>query len=605
MDANPYAIKQILSLERRYLIPTFQRDYEWTREGQWDLLFQDLEDAARRLGDARQQAEVTGEGSMAEKRVAPHFLGAVVLEQLASAAGGLDRRSVIDGQQRLTTIQLLLRGLLDVLEELDSPRTRQVRRLLRNPEDVVSDADERHKLWPRRRDREAWREAMDDTAATNSTHAYSKARSFFSESARASIEENGDPNEAASLLVDAALDLFKLVVIDLEDNDDAQVIFEVLNGRQTALSAADLVKNLLFLRAELADEEELETLYEQHWAHFDDPWWKKEVGRGHAARRHSDQLLAAWLTVASGEEASPGRLYGQIRRYLDSSQAKVSNVLAEISRLAEHYRVIQGSVSEEEPRVDEAYRRLRLLGVTTALPLLLWLRSQRGEHLTEADHKACVVAVESFVIRRAMIGAQTRGYYPVFAAALEAAKDSEGTAVAPAVANALAHAVSSRGWPSDDDVIEAFRTRRFYGVDSQQRIRMILSAIDAEMRRNNPRSEEVVVNYDALTIEHVMPKAWRTNWQVAVEGAAERELAEQRRDRYIDRIGNLTLVTSSLNPSLSNGAWSGKRVELGRHSSLELNSVLVRREGWDEDVIKERGNELARVACEVWPRIEE
>src|SRR5204862_1272112 len=126
------------------------------------------------------------------------------------------------------------------------------------------------------------------------SHLYAKARGYFAARTRTSL--NGfAPDQRLDVLVDAALSLFKIVVIDLEDNDDAQVIFEVLNGRQTPLSPADLVKNLLFLRAELADESELQSLYDLYWAPFDDAWWKTTVGRGHAARGRRDVLLSSWL----------------------------------------------------------------------------------------------------------------------------------------------------------------------------------------------------------------------------------------------------------------------------------------------------------------------
>lgn len=136
-----------MSRERRYVIPTFQRDYEWTKDDQWSLLFDDLQEVAERLEDARKKAEAAGlDPSKEDKRLGPHFLGAIVLEQLPSPAGGLDVRAVIDGQQRLTTIQLLLRGLEEALTITSSPRLKQVRRLLRNPEDVANGSDERHKL---------------------------------------------------------------------------------------------------------------------------------------------------------------------------------------------------------------------------------------------------------------------------------------------------------------------------------------------------------------------------------------------------------------------------------------------------------------------------
>jgi len=188
MNADTYDLRTILTLERRYVIPTFQRDYEWTKEGQWELLFEDLESVADRLEEARERAEAHGEpASKADKRVTPHFLGAVVLEQLPSSAGGLDLRSVIDGQQRLTTIQLVVRGLLDVLIEIRSPRAAQVRRLIENPADVVRHDNERYKLWPRRRDREIWQLAMADAEEGSGDHLYLAARRYFRARARDTI----------------------------------------------------------------------------------------------------------------------------------------------------------------------------------------------------------------------------------------------------------------------------------------------------------------------------------------------------------------------------------------------------------------------------------
>lgn len=213
MDANAYELKKILNLERRYVIPTFQRDYEWTKEGQWELLFEDLEATAARLGKARDEASLNGEAATAaDRRVSPHFLGAIVLERVPSPAGSLDIRAVVDGQQRLTTIQLLLRGMLDALMEMQSSRTPQLRRLLENPLDVIAHDEERHKLWPRKRDRDKWQAVMGDDAS-DGEHMYEEARRFFLARTRAAIGEEA-PLDRASLLVDTVMDLFKLVVID-------------------------------------------------------------------------------------------------------------------------------------------------------------------------------------------------------------------------------------------------------------------------------------------------------------------------------------------------------------------------------------------------------
>ncbi len=156
-------------------------------------------------------------------------------------------------------------------------------------------------------------------------HPYTLARGFFADQIR-QVKETPDGSSRLDEITDALLDLFKIVVIDLEENDDAQIIFEVLNGRQTPLSASDLVKNLLFLRAERASED-VEDLYDRYWADFDHAWWKAQVGTGHAARQRRDVLLSVWLTAASGDTASVAHLYGEIRRYLDSTDRKPKDVL--------------------------------------------------------------------------------------------------------------------------------------------------------------------------------------------------------------------------------------------------------------------------------------
>jgi uncharacterized protein with ParB-like and HNH nuclease domain len=604
MEAHTYTLKELMSRERRYVIPTFQRDYEWTKDEQWSLLFDDLQEVSERLEEARRKAEAAGlDPSKEDKRVGPHFLGAIVLDQLPSPAGGLDVRAVIDGQQRLTTIQLLLRGLEDALILTDSPRLKQVRRLLRNPEDVANGTDEQHKLWPRRRDRDVWRAVMGD-GSVNESHGYFLARRYFFERSRDFIGDGEGVESRASVLMDATLDLFKLVVIDLEENDDAQVIFEVLNGRQTPLSASDLVKNLLFLRAERAHEENLEAVYEQYWSQFDQAWWKSEVGRGHAARRHTDMLLASWLTVASGEEASPSHLYGEIRRYVDGASSTVVSTLAEISRFAKEYRLINGEDADPNRRRTSAYERLNILGITTALPLLLWLRTIPPSCLSDADHLAAVVAIESFVVRRSLTGSQTRGYGQIFRDVLKAAKSAadEDRNVVDAIKGALVSNTQSRTWPSDEEMITAFTTRRFYGSDSGQKIRLLLGVIDSRLRANNPKAESATFNYESLSIEHIMPQSWTDHWGLPSDvSEAEVELLRQRRNEAVNRIGNLTLVTHALNSAQSNAAWPKKRLALHEHSTLMLNAHIVTNEHWDESSIHARALTLARLALEEWP----
>lgn len=607
MQADTYQLKQVMTPERRYVIPTFQRDYEWTREGQWELLFEDLDAVAQRLGEARAYAQVTGTPvAKAEKEVAPHFLGAVVCDQLPSPAGGLDLRAVIDGQQRLTTLQLVTRGLLDVLIESDSSRVRQVRRLLENPTDVVQAAHERHKLWPRRKDRLVWPQAMADEIPSDAdeSHLYIQARRFFADAIR-TASSTASGADRMDDLVDSLLDMFKLVVIDLEDNDDAQVIFEVLNGRQTPLTASDLVKNLLFLRGELKDEHELEKLYDTYWADFDEAWWKQQVGTGHAARGRRDILLSVWLTAASGVEASVGHLYGEVRQYLSRENRSTEDILKELSSYGAAYKAIYGEMPVESELLRVSYQRLDKLKIQTALPLLAWLRTLPTGILSVGEHESIVSAVESWVVRRMLLGANTRGYNTAFMTMLRSAQRAYegGRAIFDAVSETLLQGPNSLGWPTDNEVEKAFLNDRFYDRFTQERIRLVLGAIDVRMREENAKTEPAKFNYDGLQIEHIMPKKWRDHWPVdGILDDAEMALAENDRDAAVHRIGNLTLVTSTFNQGVSNSPWSAKRPELATQSGLQLNVSISAHESWNELTIAQRGSDLAHVACRVWAR---
>lgn len=612
MDAKTYPLQEILKPERRYIIPTFQRDYEWTKDGQWQLLFEDLASVTDRLVTSRRIAATAGTMAAAEERkVPPHFLGAIVCDNLPFSTGGIALRAVIDGQQRLTTVQLLVRGILDVLIERKSDRVKTMHRMLRNPEDVVHSPEEIHKLWPRRRDREVWPIAMSDTAPPYQPgdHLYLQAREFFAAATRAAtVDDQGQPEEERlNTLVDALMGLFKLVVIDLDENDDAQVIFEVLNGRQTPLSAIDLVKNLLFLRGELSNED-VEKLYDKYWAGFDDNWWKHTVGTGHAQRGRRDVLLSVWLTAVTGAESSVGHLYREVRSYLDSEKPKTEAVLQDLHDYASAYQAIYGRLPVETPVMRAAYDRLDTLGILTAVPLLAWLRTVPEEQLADDNHLRAVRAVESWSIRRMLMGWQTRGYGPHFVRVLRDAKDAAqgGHDIANAVIASLTS--GTLHWPTDEHLTTAFVEQRYYGWIGQPRLRMVFGAIDSRMRQDNPMAEPGTFDYDSLQIEHVMPQSWQEHWPLEASGDPTTALdddpavlaARNMRTQTVDRIGNLTLVTSTFNQSMSNLSWDVKRPELLGQSSLQLNKPIASSATWNENAIKERGEALALFAARLW-----
>lgn len=605
MEAKTWSLGEILKPERRYIIPTFQRSYEWTREGQWELLFADLVATTERLHHRREYAKLT-ETQPEEASVSPHFLGAVVCDTLPFPAGGVALRSVIDGQQRLTTIQLLLRGLLDVVREFEGDsllkgKAKALAKMISNDEDSATTPEDEYKLWPRRDDRGLWPTVIADSvpAYSKDDHLYLQARRYFAEATRQALSdtEEGPRGERLRAMVDAVDTLFKLVVIDLDQNDDAQVIFEVLNGRQQALSASDLVKNLIFLRAEFAKAEHLEALYDRYWAGFDDKWWKKKVGTGHAQRYRRDVLLSVWLTATTASDVSVGNLYGEVRTYLDREKPKTEELLADLKGFATAYEEIYAVRPVTDEVIRRAYDRLIELNNLTAIPVLAWMRTLPESILSADDHRQAVQAIESFTVRRMIAGWTTRNYGATFVKVMKDARSAEPGAIREAIVQALVAA----GWPTDPELERAMQTNNFYAL-AQFRQRLVLGGIDERMRVDDPKQAPATVDYRKLQIEHVLPGKWAAHWPLP-EGLNEVASlkAKEARDLAKNRIGNLTLVTQQFNGSVSNMGWAAKQPEFAKQSSIMLNVAVAAVPEWNEDAIEARARILAKVAAKVWP----
>ncbi len=291
MQPQYLSVGDLFSFQRRYVVPLFQRPYVWERETQWEPLWEDV----RRLAEAE-----AAEGSSSPR---PHFMGSVVLEQVAAPSGHIDRREVIDGQQRLTTLQLLIKATCDVLraENLEEAAKR-LDLLIANSYAPTELPEAKFKVWPTNVDRGGFQRVMEapNLAALGPKRhddLLAGAYRYFYGTIQEWIKAMPD---AASRRGDAlATTLFrhvKIVALDLDQNDEAQVIFETLNARGTPLLPADLIKNWLLRHAEAA-KESVEKLYNAYWLPLDKDkdYWREEVGRGHAARPRIDNFFAYLL----------------------------------------------------------------------------------------------------------------------------------------------------------------------------------------------------------------------------------------------------------------------------------------------------------------------
>ena len=208
------------------------------------------------------------------------------------------------------------------------------------------------------------------------------------------------------------------------------------------------------------------------------------------------------------------------------------------------------------------------------------------------------------VVRRLLTRANTRGYGKVFVDVLKAASEaakSPDKSISEIVRQVLQQNSGQLGWPTDQELVTAFTSRKVYGVITQERIRLILGAIDKYLRDSNPKTESAVFAYDKLQIEHVMPQDWRGHWPIESAEALDRLQESQRRDEAVHRFGNLTLVNPTFNNSVSNLGWSIKQEEFKNESKLQLNHWIANRLSWNTAEIHDRAIQLAKLAAMVRP----
>ena len=602
MQPNYSSIGQLFSAQARYVVPLFQRPYVWNEEEQWRPLWDDVEALANRVLHPP-----------AHKPVAGHFLGTVVLEQMKTAAVEMPQRQVIDGQQRLTTLQILLHSAQHALtlagkrtDDIAAPSftlaAGQVSQLSRNQYAVHPDAA--YKVWPTNDDRAAFKAVMDCDAISGVGQTASRmadAYRFFKNRILAWLERDV-PEHRALAFASALKDHLRLVVLDLDDNDEPQAIFETLNAHGTPLLPADLMKNWLLWKAETQGIAP-EGPYADYWAQFDrdHEYWRKKIGTGHAARPRVDTFLQNWLVTKTLQPVSPKHLYDRFLAYADRPEnANVVTLMQQIHENASLYQQVDAPVGETD--LSKVFQRLNRLDFVVFRPLLMAVLGRVGSD--ENDKLVAANALESFIVRRMVCDLQTRGYGTLALDLVQAVqKVPEDEPVAETLIVALMNAPSS-GWPDDSAFRFDWTTRRFYGWFRRDRVAMLLQTIEEAYQRDASKAEPVLFfDYSKLTIEHVMPQTWQTHWPLT-PGV---EIAE--RERWVQNIGNLTFVSGKLNPSLSNAPWyvSGsqqcKRAGLEAHSDLKINKRLLSEFGdlWDEAAISKRAESMFETARSSWP----
>jgi uncharacterized protein DUF262/uncharacterized protein DUF1524/RAMA domain-containing protein len=605
MDTQVRTPQAIFMQPQRLLVPLFQRPYVWNEELQWEPLWKDLERVAIRLLTSPQTTQ------------APHFLGAVVLQQLATPTSDLQQRTVIDGQQRLTTLQLLLDALHSEIKQVGAtmPAAR-LEPLIANGEAFCRHKEDRFKVWPTNRDRAAFNEVMeaptplDYEKLTFRSSRMAKAHHYFAKQCGAWLNTDGPDKvlDRAEAIERSARELLQIVVIDLTANENAQEIFETLNARGAVLTAADLIKNFVFQRL-LEQGANVEEAYSKYWEQFETAFWEEEINVGRLKHPRSSVFLNHWLIARTGEEVIAREVFSRFKAYADYQAGHpMLDLLQEIHRAAAIYR----DFIEKGERLDGPLDRVGLFTYRAATlesevvkPVLLALLDHKSGPLPSAEVDTAVDVLEGWLTRRMLIRATAKSYNKIMAEVVSVVRNAAAGQVGLTVKEYFASQRSEVAyWPDNDEVRRELEAMPVYRKLSRARLRMVLESIEDHWRGWIPGQSSAAgmrIRRGTYAIEHLMPQSWLKYWPLLPGGT------ESERDARIHRLGNLTLLTKKLNSTVSNGPWlgeSGKAAHLQEKDVVLLNSRVLKEYSsrqWDEAGIDQRTNNAIDAVLAIWP----
>ena len=572
MQSETWSVQKLFQDRRQYRVPFFQRPYVWNKEDQWERLWSDISE----------KAEVRGDGDQPP----PHFLGAAVLEpQQRKGLLGVETLNIIDGQQRFTTLQYFLAALAIVLrEEVQDKLLSIVEGCLQNanPDTMQQPEIEVFKVWPTFRDRVHFQIAMDATSLDDLRERFPNSFTqagalkkigidhppaleaiwYFAEQIKQwiSLETDGQKPARLTAVSEAVFSDLHLVAISLGEQDDAQIIFETLNGHGAELHATDLIRNFIFMRADREGVDGFK-LFESLWSPFEGSFWTEQQRRGRLLKPRMEWFVQTTLQAILGDEVEIGRLYANYRRHAleNIGVMKAEDQLNHLNTYSAYYKQLISGGGDDAIAVFG--RRMAVWDTSTTHPLALRIASSA----LPADAQTRMFNdLTSYFVRRAICGLTTKNYNKIF---LQLLKKLAATDLAP---NAL-HAILSNldgdasRWPGDDEFKSAWLNEPAYPSNlDAPRAKAVLAELEVAMR--SKRSEEPLPSgLENLDVEHILPTNWFEFWPLPDKSKVqrsevsdvslasltgkqltERQLAISRREDAKATMGTLSCIMASI-----------------------------------------------------------
>ncbi|MDQ3191284.1 MAG: DUF262 and DUF1524 domain-containing protein [Bacteroidota bacterium] len=551
MKASAANFLSIIKSPKQFVIPIYQRTYSWQ-----------ISQCSKLLSDILRVSKDT--------TVPGHFIGSVVyFQESIHNLSDVPQLLVIDGQQRLTTVTLLIAALAEFVKEneglIDSNYTKLQNYYLLNTEE---EGDLRYKLLLTKRDKETIINIIKGVKLQDN-FSYRVWENFDFFKKQISLENVAD-------IYNGLLRLFVVDVALEKDKDNPQLIFESLNSTGLDLSQADLIRNYILMGQEISIQTEL---YEKYW-------FPMEQGYGNDYATTFNSFMRDYLSVKTGHIPRIDRVYDEFKYYVQGgkSSKNITDVVKDIFKFSEYY-VNMVLLKEPDINLQKAFKNIGRLKVDVSYPFILPIYADYANGVISKDDFAIILnLVENYVFRRAICGIPTNSLNKTFATLYKSFNKInylEGLKAAFLLLD------SYKRFPLDAEFEKEIVNKDLYNFRSRN---YLLNNLE-----NHNRKE--TLNIDEYTIEHILPQnpTLSPAWQ-SMLGEKWKEIQET----YLHTLGNLTLT--GYNSELSDRAFPEKKsIEGGfNNSPIRLNTYLRTIDTWNEEHIKSRAVELATKAKDIW-----
>lgn len=563
MQAGETTLNKLLNTSRQFIVPIFQRNYSW-QKSQYEQLWFDILRASK----------------FKEKQ--NHFIGSIVYIDMGTPAGRPQQLLLIDGQQRLTTISILLCAIKDYVQKFNL-ETKLINlakiknQFLYNSDEIDED---RYKLLLNVQDKETYIKLIDNTIFTVNKPATNiiKCYEFFYERIEDFIKQHGQIDE-----IYAGIFKLSLVSISLDkDSDNPQMIFESMNSTGKDLSQTDLLRNYLLM--DLTPEKQTR-LYKTYWKPmeelFGEDIYKNDVNK-------FDYFIRDFLTLKSdtGYICKINNVYENFKRYYLDNNCEKFAVLRDLFTYAKYYACID-LLQEKDDELKLYWQEFKKLDSHVVYPFLLKLYDDYSRQiLIKEDFKKILQVVISYLWRRAICEIPTNSLSKTFATLYQAVDKDD---YVNSVIKAFVFKSSYKRFPSDYEVREKLQIKDIYHF----RLRKYL----LEALENYYHKEPIDLNTANYTIEHIMPQNIEHNlsWQQILG-----EDWQEVHSLYLHTLGNLTIT--GYNAEMSNKSfWEKVNGESGfKHSHLKLNESIAQCDVWNKKAIQRRTNILTDIILKIW-----